>query len=289
MARLLPGTMPAPRYRTMGAALGGGVYLLGGLDASGASSADVYRIRPSTGQVSLAGHLADPTHGAAAVAVGDRVLVFGGADVSPDDLVQAFDPATGTTAVIGHMPSPRADLVGAVVGGRVFLLGGFTATAFVRDVWATPDGRSFGVAGELVRPERYPAVAVAGRTIYLFGGLVAGGEYNGTYSTAIQTFDTATGQSKVIGALPDPLAHARAALIGGQIVVFGGWTPNGASSAILRFDPVSGTVTSAGVLPEALADEAIGVIGNTAYFVSGLGAGGRPLVGIGSLTVTPSR
>src|SRR5438552_5515302 len=65
-AQLEPWTVPAPRYRTMGTALGDSVFLLGGLDVSGVSSSDVYRVQPSTGSVTLAGRLATPTHGAAA-------------------------------------------------------------------------------------------------------------------------------------------------------------------------------------------------------------------------------
>jgi Kelch motif len=118
------------------------------------------------------------------------VVIFGGADVAPDDLVQAFDPMSGTTTVIGHMPDARADLVAAVIGG--------------------------------------------------------------------------------------------------QVLVFGGWTPTGASSAILRFNPATRAITEAGTLPEAVADEAIAPIGDSVYFASGLGTGQQPLVQIGSLTVTPS-
>lgn len=287
-ARLLGPTLPAPRYRTMGAAMGGTLFLLGGLDAAGVSSADVERIAPDTGQAALAGHLATPTHGAAAVAFGNQILVFGGAKVSPDDLVQTFDPATGATAVTGHMPSPRADLVAAVVGGHVILLGGFNGSSFVSDVWATSDGRSFSVVGRVAQVERYPAIAVAGTTVYLFGGLLAGGEYTGTYSRTIQSFDLATGRSAVIGQLPTPLGHARAAVVGGQVLVFGGWTPAGASAAILRFDPASGEVTPAGTMTEAVADEAIGAIGNGVLFAGGIGTGQRPLIGIGSLTVAAS-
>jgi Kelch motif protein len=78
VARLLAATVPAARYRTMGAALDESMYLLGGLDASGFSTSDIYRILPATGQVAMEGHLATPTHGAAAVAFGSRVLIFGG-------------------------------------------------------------------------------------------------------------------------------------------------------------------------------------------------------------------
>jgi N-acetylneuraminic acid mutarotase len=272
----------------MGAALGESMYLLGGLDAAGSSSSDVFRILPVAGQVTLAGHLATPTHGAAAVAFHNQVLIFGGADVSPDDLVQAFGPTTGTTTVIGRMPSPRADLVAAVVGDRVIVLAGFSGTAFISDIWATPDGRSFSVIGQVAQAERYPAIAVVGSTIYLFGGLVAGGEYDGTYSTAIQSFDVATGRSELVGHLPVPLAHARAAVLDGQVLVFGGWTPAGATSAVLRFDPATATITTAGALPQPVADEAIATIGASVYSASGLGTSQQPLVQIASLTVAPA-
>jgi N-acetylneuraminic acid mutarotase len=273
----------------MGAAVGDSLFLLGGLNANGVSSSDVYRIQPSTGNVTLAGLLSTPTHGAAAVTLGQQVLVFGGADVSPDSLVQAFDPATGTTTVIGHMPGPRADLVGAAVGNEVVLLAGFNGSAFLSDVWATPDGTSFSVAGQIAAVERYPAIAAVGTKIYLFGGLVAGGEYNGTFSTTVQSFDVATRQAHVVGQLPTPLAHARAAVLDGQVLVFGGWTPAGPSSAILRFDPTTGTLSQVGTLPGPVADEAIGTVGNTVYLASGLAAstGGalRPLVQVVGLSL----
>ena len=273
----------------MGTALGDSVFLLGGLDANGVSSSDVYRIQPATGSVTLAGLLATPTHGGAAVTLGKQVLVFGGADVSPDDLVQTFVPATGTTSVIGHMPGPRADLVGAAVGNEVVLLAGFNGSAFLSDVWTTPDGESFSVMGQIARVERYPAIVVVGTKIYLFGGLIAGGEYNGTFSTTIQSFDVATRQGQVVGELPTPLAHARAAVLDGEVLVFGGWTPAGPTSAILRFDPATGALTPAGTLPGPVADEAIGTVGNAVYLASGLASstGGtlRPLVQVATLSL----
>jgi len=149
------------------------------------------------------------------------VLVVGGADDVPDNLVQAFDPATGTTTVIGHMPGPRADLVGAAVGNEVVLLAGFNGSALVGNVWTTSDSTSFSVAGQIATAEGYPAIAAVGTTIYLFGGLVAGGEYDGTFSTTVQSFDVATRQARVVGQLPVPLAHARAAVLDGQVLVFG--------------------------------------------------------------------
>jgi hypothetical protein len=90
----------------MGASVGRAFYLLGGLDSAGISSGDVYRIDVAAGSITRVGQLATPTHGGAAVGAGSQILVLGGADTVPDDLVQDFDPASGTATVIGHMPPP---------------------------------------------------------------------------------------------------------------------------------------------------------------------------------------
>src|SRR5438128_892250 len=235
-ATMSPITLPAARYRTAGAALGGNVYVLGGLDAGGAPSADVFRIEPLKAKAGPAGRLQTPTQGGAAVPIGTRVVVFGGAGGPPQDLVQQFDPATGATTVVGHLPAPRADAAATPVGNETLVLGGFDGSAPVSDVLATADGTSFHRVGSLKVAVRDPAVTVVGTTVYLFGGLVSGEPYRGTFATAVQSYNITTGLSRVAGNLPTPLAHARAAVIGGQVLVMGGWSPSGPSSAILRFD-----------------------------------------------------
>lgn len=264
--------LPAPRYRTMGAAVGTDVFVLGGLDAAGVSSSDVYRITPATGRVALAGHLATPTHGGAAVALGNRILVFGGAGTAPQDLVQSFDPATGATTVVGHLPGARADLVATAVGNEILVLAGFDGSQLLTDILATADGTSFHKVGALRSAERYPAVAVVGTTVFLFGGLVSGAEYSGTFSTMVQSYNISTGISKIAGTLSTPLSHARSAVLAEQVFVIGGWIPTGPSSAIQRFDPQNGSLTPAGRLPGPVADEAAATVGNTAWLAGGIAA-----------------
>ena len=86
-------SLPVARYATAGAAIGRDLYVLGGLDAAGAPSSDVYRVEPATSQVTLAGHLSTPTSGGTAVASGGKILLFGGAarpGSAPVSLVQLF-------------------------------------------------------------------------------------------------------------------------------------------------------------------------------------------------------
>jgi hypothetical protein len=283
--RSAPLSLPSARYRTTGAAIGNDLYLLGGLDAAGHPSADVERIQPSASKVTLAGHLSTPTAGGAAVAYGSRILVFGGTASGALNLVQLFDPATGTTTQAGLLPRARSDAAATQVGNEIIVLGGFDGTAAVPDILATADGTSFHAVGKLTTPVRAPAVAVVGTTVYVFGGVVTGGDYGGTFSSAVQSYNITTGLSKVAGTLPTPLAHARATVLGDQVYVLGGWTPAGPSAAIQRFDTRTGALTPAGKLPGPVGDAAAATIGGTTYLAGGIAA--RPLTDI--TAVSPSR
>jgi Kelch motif len=282
---VLAGGLPAPVYRTQAAAVGGFVYLLGGIDAAGITVADVYRVDPSTGAVTRAGALAAPTHGAAALTFGGQVLVFGGAATSVHTTVQAFDPGTGRTTVIGRLPGALADLTAAAVGNQMLLLGGFNGSRGLDTVLSTTDGTSFHLVGHLAQAVRYPAVTVAAGNVYLFGGLLAGGEYTGTFSTAIQRIDPTRGTTTVVGHLPIPLAHAKAVVLDGQMLVLGGSTTGGPSAAIFRFDPVTAQVSKMGVLPEPATDGAVALVGDTAYLLGGISRG--PIATIVTIRLLP--
>jgi len=249
------------------------IFVLGGIDAAGATVDSVYRLDPAGGTAKLAGTLAVPTHGAAALLLGRRVFVFGGAGPPVYDLVQQYDPTSGETRVVGHLPSRRADLAVAAVGGQVVVGAGFDGVGPLSSVLATTDEWHFRLLARLPRAVRYPAVAVVGNSVYLFGGLLFGGEYTGTFSRAIQRVDLTTGKSAIVGRLPTPYAHAMATVRDGQAFVLGGSTPGGSSSAILRFDPATGAVTRAGSLPEHVADGVAATVGDTTYVIGGINGG----------------
>ncbi|HEY5454036.1 MAG TPA: hypothetical protein VIJ96_01055 [Acidothermaceae bacterium] len=284
-AKVLPSVLPAVVYRTQAAAIGGFVYVAGGIDAAGVTVAGVYRLDPSTGAVTRAGALTTPTHGAAALTLGGRILVFGGAAASVHTTVQAFDPATGQTTVIGRLPSPLADLTAAAVGNQMLLLGGFNGARALDTILSTTDGMTFHLLGHLAQAVRYPAVAVASGDVYLFGGLLAGGEYTGTFSTAIQRVDPTSGTTTVVGHLPIPLAHAKAVVLDGQLLVLGGSTTGGPSATIFRFDPTTAQVSKVGTLPAPATDGAVATVGDTAYLLGGISRG--PIATIMAIGLVP--
>jgi serine/threonine-protein kinase PknK len=270
--------LPAPVYRTVGVAVGGRVFVLGGHDSAGGTISDVYMFDPARQVSRRAGSLALPTHGAAAANLGGRILVFGGASDSVHDVVQQFLPASGRARVIGHMPGVRADVTAAVVGRRVILAGGFDGVGPQSDVWATGNGRSFSVIARLPQPVRYPAVVGLGNAVYVFGGLISGGEYDGMFSNAVQRVSLASGTARVVARLPTPLAHAMAAVVSGRVYVLGGSAPAGPSDAVLRFDPATDRLEHAGRLPYPITDAAVASIRRTVYLLGGISR--RPLATI---------
>ena len=273
-AQATPWRLSSPVYRTVAVASGGRIYVLGGHDSAGGSVSSVIRFDPGTGNSAVAGSLALPTHGAAAAVLEGKILVFGGASLQVHDTVQEFDPATGKTKVVGYMPVVRADTTAASVDKEVVLIGGFDGDGPQGDVWATTDGTRFRVVAHLAQPVRYPAVAVQRNDVYVFGGLISGGEYNGLFTSDIQEVAPSSGTARVVGHLPQPLAHAMGASIGGRLFVIGGSTPTGPSRQVLRFDLAKASVSLVTRLPQPLTDAAVATIGTTAYLLGGMSTSG---------------
>jgi hypothetical protein len=178
------------------------------------------------------------------------------------------------TRVIGSLPGPRADLAAATAAGRPVLVGGFDGSGPLSSVIIASGTTGFRTLTRLSQPVRYPAVAVSGGNIYLFGGLLSGGEYTGTFTPLIQQIDPATGTARIAGQLPYPVAHAKAVVLDGQILILGGSTPHGPTADILRFDPARQAITRVGRLPAPSIDSAVAAVGDTGYLAGGLSANG---------------
>ena len=191
VARAAPTPLPAPISGESVVAMPGGPLILGGLDSSSASVSGVFQLDAGSGRLHEVGALSGPLHDAAAAALGDQVLVFGGGTATSTDAVQALPApggavASGTTArQVGRLPTVRSDLSAVTVGGRAYVLGGYDGSKPIDSVLQTADGRSFTQVATLPAPARYMAVAALGGRIYAFGGETA----SGGASDAIQEVD----------------------------------------------------------------------------------------------------
>src|SRR6266536_3013320 len=201
-----PWRLPAPLSRAVALPDGnGGALLLGGLDRSQASSDRVLHLDLARGTATPAGRLAAPVHDAAGALLGGTAYVFGGGAQQTVADVQAV-VSGGRALLAGRLPAPRSDLAAATVDGRAYLVGGYDGRAPSRAVLETADGRHFRTVAQLPRGVRYPALAAAGEVVYVFGGEPAAG----AESRAIQAINLRTGSARMVGQLPQGVAHAAA-------------------------------------------------------------------------------
>jgi hypothetical protein len=280
--------LPAPVQGESAVPAPGGPLILGGLDAEGASAGGVFQL--SAGAPREVGSLAEPLHDAAAVRLGNRVLVFGGGQEASTSGVQSLSPAAGGGTVVavavGTLPTPRSDLSAVAVGRTAYVLGGYDGNSPLSSILATTDGSVFHRVGELSVPARYLAAAALGGKVYAFGGETA----SGAPTDAIREFDPRTGQAPVVGHLPVAVAHASAVALDGALFVLGGETRTGPTATIWRFEP-GRSVAVAGRLPRPIANGAAVVSGGSAYLLGGAGAGAEALATVVSLRahrVTPA-
>lgn len=131
--------LPVPvRYPAV-AALGGRIYVFGGLAVSGVHAGapvDVIQsVDPVRHAASVIGHLPEPVAGAAAVTLDGELFVAGGQSTvrsssSSGDIstIWAFDPATGRMLRAGELRVPVSHAGIAVLGSTAFIVGGETSS-----------------------------------------------------------------------------------------------------------------------------------------------------------------
>lgn len=279
---------------------GGRVLLLGGLFASGASSADVGVLDTSTGRLTSVGTLSSPTHDAGSTVIGGRVLLFGGGQATPFALVEGIPLPSGAgpissvaPAVTGELPRVRADGEAVTVGGAAYVVGGYDGSTGDAAVLVTANGSNFSPAATLPVAVRYPAVVAAHGTIYVFGGESQPGGTTAEYSTpsgsttpplgqqvaVVQAIEPRTRRAQVVGYLPHGLQGAMAFDLGGHIFLAGGDSyPPGAKprsgSTVWSFDPSSDSFHVAGHLAAPVAYAAVAVKGRSAWLIGGERDGG---------------
>ena len=272
--------LDAPVSGEAAVAVGGDVWVIGGLDAADASSNGVFSLDPKSGSLQPVGALTQPLHDEAAAASGNSVLVLGGGSTTSTDAVESIS-RTGSATGAGRLPRPRSDLVAATVDGRTYVLGGYDGSTPDTTVLETTDGHAFKTVASLPVPVRYPAAAVAGNAIYLFGGETA----SGRPTDAVQEIDPAAGTARVVAHLPHPVDHASAVALGGRIYVLGGTVGGSATDRIVSFDPGTRAVRAAGTLPSPVSNAAAATVGGSGYLIGGLGGSGAALSSVVRLTV----
>jgi len=262
-----PWRLPAAVSRAVVLPDDGGFVVLGGLATGDTSTSRIVQVDTATGDARIAGYLATAVHDSAGAVIGGRCFVFGGGSFSTVSLVQAW--TAGSAIEVARLPGARSDVSAATLDATTYIVGGFDGSAMTPAVLATTDGVSFRPVAQLAIPVRYAAVAAVGSTLWVVGGVTSTSEGGSADTDAVQKVDLVSGRVTVFGRLPQPIGHATALILGGQIFLLGGRSGTMPSAAILRLDPTSGAVVPAGQLPEAVSDAGSVVVGGVGYLVGG--------------------
>jgi N-acetylneuraminic acid mutarotase len=117
------------------AALGGRIYVAGGVTTRGPTSA-ILAFDPSRDTVRQIGSLPHVVAHATLVALGRSLYVLGGTNAAgaPLAAITRIDPHTGETAGAGTLPHPLADAGAATSGGAIVVVGGNESTGPTTDV-----------------------------------------------------------------------------------------------------------------------------------------------------------
>ena len=248
------GSLPRAFSKAAAVALPDGrLMVLGGY--TGAGSLDTILGGPPS-RLRVVGRLPQPTHDAAAAAVGGKVYLFGGGESVSMPSVVRVDPRTGSAAEAPALGEPLSDLGAAAIGGHAYLVGGYTGTQFATAILRyRPQGAAATVA-RLPTGTRYAGVAALGPTIYVAGGLTTAGATSAVYAVSLD------GTVRRVATLPAPEDHAALAALGGRLYLVGG-------RRVLAIDPGSGKVTVAARLPARLSDPTATTVGNRIVIAGG--------------------
>jgi len=246
---------------------GNGFVVLGGLVIGDTSTSRILQVDPVSGGSRIAGHLALAVHDGAGAEIGNRFFVFGGGSTTSVALVQAWN--AGSAGEVARLPEARSDLSAATLQGTTYIVGGFDGSAMTPTVLATTDGVALRPVANLAIPVRYAAVAALGSTLWVMGGVTSTSEGGTTDTDAVQKVDLISGRVTIAGRLLEPMGHATALVLDGQIFVLGGRSGTVPSAAIFRLDAASGGLVPAGHLPEAVSDAGSVVVRGVGYLVGG--------------------
>jgi hypothetical protein len=117
------------RYAAV-AGLGNTLWVVGGVtstneDGTPTETDVVQKVNLLSGQVTVAGRLAQPLGHATALILDDQIFVLGGrAATGPSATIWRLDPASGVLAPAGQLPEPVSDAGSVTVGGVGYLVGG---------------------------------------------------------------------------------------------------------------------------------------------------------------------
>jgi non-specific serine/threonine protein kinase len=182
--------------------------------------------------------------------------------------VLILDAAKGRWVEGPALHHARAAAAAAVVGDKIVVVGGRTGGKSVQEVKTTEiyNGKSWHDAAAIPVPGDHLAAVSDGTYLYAVGGRTLNASAN---HNAVQRFDPATGQWTQLTPLPTADSDLGAAVVGGQLITFGGENALSVFSTVRAYNLATKTWSTLPSLAEARHGMGVAVIGNTIYAIDG--------------------
>jgi N-acetylneuraminic acid mutarotase len=231
-------------------------------------------------------------------AIGDAVLVYGGADQSnkPMGIFWKYDPAKNEWSKLPSNPVPVHHGAAAAAGRKFYVIGGFRLPDTGKVGWY-PESKAWAFDLDSQQWSPLPpmptargalAAVAVGKKIYVSGGggipsgvalpdgLVGGGPSE-LYGT-LEVFDTETNKWSTLAPMPTPRNHHSMAAVDGKLYAIGGRVgscfSNGWSSNIWmneEYDIATNTWLTRAPMPTARSGTAIAVTNGRIHVLGGEG------------------
>ena len=233
--------LPTPREHLAAASDGRYVYVLGGRELSSESNlGTLERYDPVSDRWTELPSMPTPIGSFdAAIAMGHLIAVGGEEPLGVSGKVEAYDLQTRKWSSLPPLGVPRHGLTVALHGGLLYALVGAeetahsqsTAAAEVIDLTAVfgaaPPVGEWRELASAPEPRQQTASAVLGGRLWLLGGLE--GEAGSEATASAVAYDPVINGWNAGPDLPIALHHATAAVYEGELVVIGGWEPEGSN------------------------------------------------------------
>ncbi len=258
--------LPLPRTEVAAAPYRGGIAIIGGFLADGATTDDVDLYAPASDTWSRLPDLPIAVNHAVAASAGGKLYVVGGYGGARVKVRTAFVYDGARWRSLKPMPGVRAAAGAAIVAGKLYVVGGVGPKGLAPKAFALDlkSGRWTQIAGP--SPREHLAVAAAGGQVYALAGRLAGIDTN---LATLEVYSPVTRKWTKLAPVPDARGGTGAAVAGDTLVSVGGEEPAGTIGSVFGYDVKRGRWRRLADLPTPRHGLGVATVGGRVYVIGG--------------------